>query len=244
MYEQIFKRRRPQRRSPLRTPQRSRRRTGQRDVPSAAMGAAAVALRMLARIMAARARRESARRTPMRTVPRMDPAEMMRAGTAQMSRIGTARTTRVAGGLSLAAAGIGVVRWMASRPGTTRDRSPKNRWIMVTVNCSPQRLASRADLPEPITRLGDSVDIKISPAPGDRGTELGARLREYPRARIAGMVMRRSEEDPRLMVEEALREAKAMIEAGEAIRPDWPPVAQPVPSGKLLEFAGRRGGRS
>jgi hypothetical protein len=239
MYEQILKRRRSRRGPQLRISRRPQRRTA-REVPSAAIGAAAVILRTLVRMaMAAKARR-----TTKVTVPRMDTAKMMRAGTAQMSRIGTARMTRVAGGLGLAAAGLGVVRWMATRPSRTRDRSPKNRWIMVTINCSPQRLASRADLPEPVTRLGDSVDIKISPAPGDRGTELGARLREYPRARIAGMVMRRSEEDPRLMVEEALREAKAMIEAGEALRPDWPPVAQPVPTGKLLEFAGRRGGRS
>jgi hypothetical protein len=150
---------------------------------------------------------------------------------------------RVAGGLGLLMAGMGVVRWMASRPQTSRDRSPKNRWIMVTVNCSPQRLASRSDLPEPITRLGDAVDIKISPAPGDRGTELGARLRDLPRTRIPGMVNRRPEEDPVCVVERALRDAKAMIEAGEVIRPDWPPSAQAAQIGDLLEFAGRRGGR-
>jgi hypothetical protein len=154
---------------------------------------------------------------------------------------------RVAGGMGVVAAGVGVARWMAGRPKTVmraaRERAPRNRWIMVTVNCSPQRLASRSDLPEPITRLGDAVDIKICPAPGDRGTELGARLRELPRTRIAGMVMRRHEEDPRHVVEQALREAKAIIETGEVVRRDWPPSAQPVQVGKLLEFAGRRGGR-
>jgi hypothetical protein len=150
---------------------------------------------------------------------------------------------RVAGGLGVLAAGLGVARWMASRPESTRDRGPRNRWIMVTINCSPQRLASRADLPEPITRLGDAVDIKICPAPGDRGTELGARLREIPRTRVAGMVARHPEEDPRRMVEEALREAKSMIEAGEVVRGDWPPAGPPAQVAKLLEFAGRRGGR-
>jgi hypothetical protein len=154
-----------------------------------------------------------------------------------------ATMVRIAGGVGLAAAGMGIARWMGSRAQATRDRSPKNRWIMVTVNCSPQRLASRADLPEPITRLGDSVDIKIAPAPGDRGTELGARLRELPRTKIAGMVTRRPEDDPRQIVEKALREAKSMIEAGEVLRPDWPVSAQPAQVGKLLEFAGRRGGR-
>lgn len=151
---------------------------------------------------------------------------------------------RVVGGVGVVVVGVGVARWMASRPRTPMRRAPENRWIMVTVNCSPQRLASRADLPEPITRLGDAVDIKICPAPGDRGTELGARLRQLPRTRIAGMVTRRPEEDPRRMVERALRDAKAIIETGEVLRRDWPPSAQPVQGGKLLEFAGRRGGRS
>lgn len=167
-----------------------------------------------------------------------------RAGIAELPAMDARNARRAAGALGVAVAGIGAIRWMASRPGGTRDRAPKNRWIMVTVNCSPQRLASRSDLPEPITRLGDSVDIKISPAPGDRGTELGARLRELPRTKIAGMVARRPEEDPRLVVERALREAKALIEAGEVVRAEWPPSVQPPQVGKLLEFAGRRGGRS
>ncbi|HZE30166.1 MAG TPA: hypothetical protein VE198_01870 [Actinoallomurus sp.] len=149
---------------------------------------------------------------------------------------------RVAGGVGLMAAGVGVARYLVTRPGR-RDRALKNRWITVTVNCSPQRLASRADLPEPITRLGDAVDIRVAPAPGDRGTELGARPRELPRTKIVGMVNRWPEEDPRRMVEVALRQAKSMIETGEVLRPDWPPSAQPAQVGKLLEFAGRRGGR-
>ncbi|MGH3381521.1 MAG: hypothetical protein ACRDP6_43005 [Actinoallomurus sp.] len=189
---------------------------------------ALVAARALSR-MAMRARAQSRARVP--AAPAIDATTMK----------------RMVGGLGVMAAGMGVARWMASRTQTTRtmttkDRAPKNRWIMVTVNCAPQRLASRADLPEPITRLGDAVDIKICPAPGDRGTELGARLRDLPRTKIAGMVTRRPEENPHRMVERALREAKAIIEAGEALRPDWPP-AGPAQVGKLLEFAGRRGGR-
>ena len=214
--------------------ERTHRRRGSRDAalaPSAKMmgGMALMACRALSR-MAMRAKAQSRARVP--------------AGQA----IDAASMKRVAGGLGVLAAGMGVARWMASRPQptrtlTTKDRAPKNRWIMVTINCSPQRLASRADLPEPITRLGDAVDIKICPAPGDRGTELGARLRDLPRTKIAGMVARRPEENPRRLVEQALREAKAMIESGEILRPEWPPTGQPAQVGKLLEFAGRRGGR-
>jgi hypothetical protein len=204
--------------------ERTDRRRAARETPPSAqmmMGTAMMACRALGR-MAGRARAGSRTRMPA---------------------VGSTNMKRVAGGLGLLAAGVGVVRWTAARPQPSRDRMPKNRWIMITVNCSPQRLASRSDLPEPITRLGDAVDIKICPAPGDRGTELGARLRDLPRTRISGMVDRRPEEDPRHMVERALRDAKAMIEAGEVIRPDWPPSTQPAQVGDLLEFAGRRGGR-
>ncbi|MDN3352101.1 hypothetical protein [Actinomadura sp. DC4] len=203
-----------------------RRRPAQNMTPSARImaGTALMACRALGR-MAVQAKARS------------------RAGLPAVPAVGGTNVKRVAGGLGVLVAGAGVVRWMASRPGMSRDRAPKNRWIMVTVNCSPQRLASRSDLPEPLTRLGDAVDIKVCPAPGDRGTELGARLRELPRTRVPGMVDRRPEEDPRRMVERALREAKAMIEAGEVLRPDWPPSPQPSQVGDLLEFSGRRGGR-
>ncbi|GLY92480.1 hypothetical protein Airi02_104080 [Actinoallomurus iriomotensis] len=182
------------------------------------------------RMPARMARRMSGRMAGRMTMPTAMPTGM------------TSNMKRVAGGLGLLAAGMGVARWAINRP-SARERELKNRWIMVTVNCSPQRLASRADLPEPITRLGDAVDIKIAPAPGDRGTELGARLRDLPRTKVAGMVHRHPEEDPRRMVEQALRDAKAIIETGEVLRGEWPAAAQAAQAGKLLEFAGRRGGR-
>ena len=219
-------------------------------MPSAQVTAGAIlmACRALARrammAQAEQRKRMGGRARAGGTMRMAGPMRMARSvGTIHLARPEGANMMRIAGGAGLAAAGIGVARWMASRPHPTRDRAPKNRWIMVTINCSPERLASRADLPEPITRLGDAVDIKICPAPGDRGTELGARLREMPRTKIAGMVTRRPEGDPRLMVERALREAKSMIEAGEVLRPDWPVSAPPAQVGKLLEFAGRRGGR-
>jgi len=151
---------------------------------------------------------------------------------------------RVVGVGGLLATGVGVARWLASRAAeTTKERMTQNPWMMVTINCAPERLATRADLPEPIARLGDSVDIKISPAPGDRGTELGARLRDSSSMGGAGLASRISGDDPRRTVRKALRHAKSLIETGEVLRPDWPPPAHPTPAGKLLELAGRRGGR-
>jgi hypothetical protein len=160
-----------------------------------------------------------------------------------MSRGEGGGTMRRVVGVGLVAAGIGIARWFASRqqPSPTRERPSKNRWEMVTINCSTQRLASRADLPEPIARLGDKVDIKICPAPGDRGTELGARLRE-PVTGLSGVAARITGEDPRSSVRRALREAKSIIETGEVVRRDWPPTTRPTPTAKIMEFAHRRGG--
>ena len=166
------------------------------------------------------------------------------AGAASRDGLRAVNVARVAGGAGLLVAGVGIGRWAVNRVAEVRGRAPKNRWIMVTINCSPQRLATRADLPEPIIRLGDAVDLKIAPAPGDRGTELGARLRDVRRMRIAGMVARRPELHPRHIVERALREAKSIIEAGEVLRPDRSPAPQPpAQAGRLLEFTGHRGGR-
>ena len=93
--------------------------------------------------------------------------------------------------------------------------------------------------------MRDGGAISDRPDEVDRTVEMRRKnAEEMPRTRIAGMVMRRPEEDPRLRVERALRDAKAIIEAGEVLRRDWPPSAQPAQVGKLLEFAGRRGGRS
>ena len=208
---------------------------GRPSAAEAARTAARVSREMPARV----SERMSERMSGRMTSPMAMPARIAERVPTTM----TPNARRVAGGIGLLAAGVGVARWAAGRSGAARDRTPKNRWIMVTVNCSPQRLASRAALPAPITRLGDAVDIKIAPAPGDRGTELGARLRDLPRTKIVGMVARRAEEDPRRMVEQALRDAKAIIETGEVLRPDWPAMAQPAQGGELLEMAGRRGGR-
>jgi hypothetical protein len=130
------------------------------------------------------------------------------------------------GGLGALAAGVGIAHRLASR---ARPKDTRNRWIMVTVNCSPQRLSSRADLPDPLTRLGDAVDITICPAPGDRGTELGARLRDPAR-----------NGDAHRTVRAALREARSLIETGEVLRPDWPRPVRPLPSRRPPALAGRR----
>ncbi|WP_067824167.1 hypothetical protein [Actinomadura kijaniata] len=113
-----------------------------------------------------------------------------------------------------------------------------NRWLTVTVNCPPESLAE-GGRPEPLARLEPIAEIRITPAPGGRGTELAARLREPG---PTGPVARATGDDPRQKVRSALREAKSLIETGEVMRPDAPPTTRSTPGGKLVELATRRAG--
>ncbi|MEU0884117.1 hypothetical protein ABZ345_36460 [Lentzea sp. NPDC005914] len=84
----------------------------------------------------------------------------------------------------------------------------------------------QASLPDDLARWRDQVEIRIQPATGDKGTEL--------RAKPGGEV---SHHELRL----ALRRAKAVLEAGEVVRPDTAPT-HPGPLGKALQLVTNRAG--
>jgi hypothetical protein len=107
------------------------------------------------------------------------------------------------------------------------------RWRAVTVRCSEERIGTGADLPAPLAALGDRIEVRITPAPGDKGTELAARYRE------------RASDEQIGRLRAALREAKQLIEVGEVIRVDPAPhgVRKPTPQGAALEGATTRAGK-
>jgi hypothetical protein len=47
----------------------------------------------------------------------------------------------------------------------------------VTVNKPADAVAPDGVLPPPLAELGDAVEVRITPAPDGKGTELAARLR-------------------------------------------------------------------
>jgi hypothetical protein len=106
------------------------------------------------------------------------------------------------------------------------------RWRAVTVLCSPEQVGTGADLPAPLATLGDRLEVRITPAPGDRGTELAARYRDRP-----------SDDDLRAL-RSALRQAKQLIEVGEVLRVDPAPhgVRKRTRQGAALEGATARAG--
>jgi uncharacterized membrane protein len=115
------------------------------------------------------------------------------------------------------------------------------RWHAVTINKPPAEVAPDGVLPEPLRRLGDSVEVRFNEAPGDRGTEVYARLRGGEPAGPASLIARLTEDDPRWAVRRALREAKQILETGEVLRAHEPPTTRRTLRNRPLEYATRHG---
>jgi hypothetical protein len=140
-------------------------------------------------------------------------------------------------------AGVLAVRRISTRQlgdGTARETS--DRWHTLTINRPPEEVRPDGLLPEPLAELGDAVEVQVRPAPGDRGTELAARLREGAPTGMRGAVARAAGSDPRQDLRGALRQAKQLLETGEVLSADKPPTARRTLRNLPLELATRRAG--
>lgn len=139
----------------------------------------------------------------------------------RLTRAGSAR-----GGGALAGAGrlLRVPRWRG-RSGADRDLTAAG-WEVVTVDRPPAQVLPDGRWPEPLRRLDGVVEVRVRPAPGDRGTELAAR----PLARAAvtaGLAAHLVGDDPRLLVRRTLRQVKQRVETGEVLRADRSALDRP-----------------
>ncbi|GAA4972095.1 hypothetical protein [Kineococcus glutinatus] len=109
------------------------------------------------------------------------------------------------------------------------------RWQVVTVLRPAGEVVVDGVPPQPLAALGDDVEVRLQPAPGDRGTELAARMRRTATPPGSG-------EDPREVLRTALRESKQLLEAGEVLRRDPQPQGErrSTPAGALLDAVVRR----
>jgi hypothetical protein len=121
----------------------------------------------------------------------------------------------------------------AGTAGTTRDR-----WHSVTINRSPEEIGPR---PEPLGELGDTVELRVRPAPGGRGTELAARLTGDLPGGPGRLAAKRAGGDPVTHLRRALREAKQLAEVGEILLPDRPPTTDHTLTSRPLEYVTRHG---
>ncbi|WP_258723334.1 hypothetical protein [Cellulomonas sp. NS3] len=144
----------------------------------------------------------------------------------------TRRTTlgAVAGVLAL-----GALAAARSRTGAVPDR-----WHVVTVHRDPSDVDVAAARPRPLAALGDAVELRTAPAPGDRGTELAARVR--PDSGLSAS----DAKDLDGHVRQALRDTRCLLETGEVLRPDDLGTSRATLTNAPLRFALRRaktGGR-
>lgn len=120
----------------------------------------------------------------------------------------------------------------------------RNRWRSVTIFLPADQVMPAGRPPEPLAELGDLIEVKVRAAPGDRGTELGARLREPEPAGLSAVVGSVKGDDPTQRVRAALRASKQLLETGEILRVDPRPHGERSGGigSKVLEFASRRAG--
>jgi hypothetical protein len=139
------------------------------------------------------------------------------------------RTAVVAAAVTAAGA-LGVGGLIAARRAGTRRARVGTRQV-ITVYRPFDELTGGAELPAPLTRLGDAVEIELRPAPGDRGTEISVRLAD---GTITHGAIRR-----------ALRESRSLLETGDVLLPSGPPTTKPTLLNRPLRAAtahGREGG--
>jgi hypothetical protein len=152
------------------------------------------------------------------------------------------RRTTTGAVLALAAAGAVVVGRRVRKQGTSL-LAGQDRWHSVTIYRSPEEVGH---LPEPLAALGETIEVRVRPAPAGRGTELAARLAKDVPAGLGKVTARIKDDDPVGELRRALREAKQLAEIGEIVRPDGPPTTERTLTSRPLEYAtnhGRKEGR-
>src|SRR3954470_14477682 len=153
----------------------------------------------------------------------------------------------------LAAEGVDALK---RRVGTALGRDASgpeggDGWIAVTINRPSDEVAASGWSAR--LGLGDRVETRLSPAPGDKGTEVAGRLvvsAARPETASAegttgdGPVHGRDGEDSRAELRSALRRVKQELEVGEVLRVDPVPHGErkPTRTGKLIEEAAKRAG--
>ncbi|SCE98316.1 hypothetical protein GA0070612_2709 [Micromonospora chokoriensis] len=116
------------------------------------------------------------------------------------------------------------------RTGADGDPGVSARWEVVTVDRPPEQVLPDGRWPEPLHRLDGAIEVRVRPAPGDRGTELAARpLTGGPPP--AGLAAHLVGDDPALLVRRTLRQVKQRVEAGEVLRADRSALDRPEARG-------------
>ncbi|KTR07228.1 hypothetical protein [Curtobacterium luteum] len=121
-------------------------------------------------------------------------------------------------GVAGVAAGLVARSLVKERRYSDGDAPHPQGWKAVTVLGDADDFRSGGRYPEPLERVAGSLEIRLEPAPGDKGFEVHARVREG--ADVPG------DDDPGKTLRTALRDAKQVFETGEVLQ------ATPRPHGE------------
>jgi hypothetical protein len=141
-------------------------------------------------------------------------------------------------GKAAAAVGVGVVgvtvgliarSLVKKERESDGDAAHPEGWKAVTVLGDADDF-SRDGYPEPLRRLAASLEVRIERAPGDKGFEVHARVREGADPGV---------DDPQQALRAALRDAKQIFETGEILRATPRPHGERPPTvlGKAVDKA-------
>jgi hypothetical protein len=120
--------------------------------------------------------------------------------------------TAVAVGAVGVTAGLVARSVVRKKQDTDGDGRHPDGWKAVTILGDPAAF-SQNGYPEPLQRIAEALEIRLDPAPGDKGFEVHARVRDDVDAKT---VM--GDEDPDQALRTALRDAKQLFETGEILQ--------------------------
>lgn len=121
-------------------------------------------------------------------------------------------------GVAGVAAGLVARSLVKGHRDSDGDAAHPQGWKAVTVLGDADDFHRDGRYPEPLQQVADAFEIRLEPAPGDKGFEVHARVR-------AGVDLP-PDDDPARTLRTALRDAKQVFETGEVLR------ATPRPHGE------------
>lgn len=113
---------------------------------------------------------------------------------------------------SVAAVGLVARSLVRERTKDDGDGRHPDGWKAVTI-LGDATSFTEDGYPQPLQRIESALEIRLAPAPGDKGFEVHARVREG--ADVAAVL---GDGDPDQAVRAALRDAKQLVETGEILR--------------------------
>jgi hypothetical protein len=113
-------------------------------------------------------------------------------------------------------------------------------WKSVTILAPRDRIYSAGRYPQPVQALATWLELRLEDAPGDRGTELHARLRPGPET--GRQIRKATGAKPDNALRIALRDSKQLVETGQIllVHPRPHGSRARTPGGLLVDFLERR----